>query len=317
MLQWLIAFFLIAAPWNVYCAISYPIEFNAEFGLIFSHLSGNVENWASPWDRLWFQHLPSALYEFWATSLVAALLLTFRAVQLKKWLWLFAPIWIAAVLIPFTLAISKTPTATLIAWPALTICIGFLIWRASQGYLVELLTALALFIAATFFTGKFVTIGIGVIEPGSVMRQAEWIIWHVAAGAGVAGIALLLFRDARIVRRRMLVAALVVASLATPAWRTLEQARRVAKQKATSVVTLLGGSLPSLPQNAVIFVTQRGNRERNEIMFDLDRTAYALPNDQKIAENEFKAVRLAGDEVWIFTGDSQSARLFRLEPSVN
>jgi 4-amino-4-deoxy-L-arabinose transferase-like glycosyltransferase len=303
LLGWVIAFLLVALPWNIYCAIRYPVEFTAEYGLILTHLSGDVENWAGPWDRLWFQHLPSALYLFWTTSLVGSIVLTFRAIQLKRWDWLFVPVWIAAVLIPFTLATSKTPSATLPAWPALMLGGAFLIWRACQGYVVEMAALVTLLVAMTFFAGEFITIGWGMTEPFALMRQAQWIAWHAVAGLCAAGIALAL-ADVRLARLRLVFVAIVLALLVTPTWRTWKLAAAV---KRIPQPPDLSGQLTRygahLPPNAVVFLTQPVARRRNEVMFYLDRTTYPLPDTPSATADAFKEAHDAGADIWVFDPD--------------
>jgi len=298
LLGWAIAFLVIVVPWNIYCAARFQTEFTAEYGLILTHLSADVENWASPWDRLWFQHLPGAMLLFWTTSLVGSVVLTFRAIQLRKWEWLFAPVWIVAVVIPFTLATSKTPTATLIAWPAFAMGAGFLIGRACRGYVVELAATITVLIAANFFTGKFISIGWGMTQPFEIMRQAQWIAWHVVAGLCVATLALL--RDVRLTRGRAAFVAIVLALLAVPTGRTVLLARSVAKvPQLPDVVSRVRDAARQLPPNAVLFIPSRESRRRNEIMFYLDRSAYVLPDDPKEAAQSFKDARDSGGEVWV------------------
>lgn len=301
-LGWLIALLLVAAPWNLYCALRYPVEFTTEFGLVLTHLSADVENWASPWDRLWFQHLPTALYLFWTASLVGSVVLTFRAIQLKRWEWLFVPVWIVAVLVPFTLATSKTPTATLIAWPALMIGAGFLIARACEGYVVELAALVTVLIATNFFAGKFITMGWGMTEPLAIMRQAQWIAYHVAAGLCVAAIALV--KDVKLRRGRWVIVPAVLALLILPTQRTIAPARLVAHlSPSRDVPSGLKAAGASLPPNAVIFLPKPAARLRNELMFYLDRSTYVLPDDPNETADLFKEAREAGGDVWVYDAE--------------
>lgn len=298
---WLIAFLVIALPWNLYCALRFPTEFTAEFGLILTHLSGDVENWASPWDRLWFQHLPSALYLFWTTSLVGSVVLTVRAIQLRRWEWLFVPLWMAAVVIPFTLATSKTPTATLPAWPAFMIAAAFLVCRACRGYVAEGATLVVLLIATIFFAGKFIMMGWGMTRPFEIMRQASWIAWHVVVALGVASIALVFARNVQLARGRAVAAALVVALLVWPTYKTVALSRLVTRMAPTEdVPSQIESRRAPLPTNAVILISSRAPRLRNQVMFYLDRSTYVLPADPAKASQMIHSVRQAGGDVWLF-----------------
>jgi 4-amino-4-deoxy-L-arabinose transferase-like glycosyltransferase len=283
---WIISFILIAAPWNIYCAIRFPTEFKAEYGLILTHLSGDVENWASPWDRLWFQHLPSALYLFWTISLVGTIVLVIRAIQLKKWEWLFAPVWAAAVLIPFTLATSKTPSATLPAWPALMIGGGFLIWRAGKGYVVEASTAIVLLVAMIFFRGQFIQKGIGETQAFEVVRQAMWIVWHLLAGLIAMGLSLA--HD----RRMQPSAAVTFVILILAGFGWLAKEVQLTSSRVSTVpsyriayVDLSNWIKGNLPEKAVIVVRDPiAKSYRNAIAFYSERPTYSYKQLDREAE---------------------------------
>jgi len=306
---WITAFLMIAAPWNIYCAIRFPTEFKAEFGLILSHVSENVENWASPWDRLWFQHLPSALYHFWTISLVGSIVLTIRAIQLRRWEWLFVPVWIASVLIPFTLATSKTPSATLIAWPALMIGAGFLISRAFQGYVVELATTITLLIAMIFFRGQLITKGWGLSEPFAVAREAQWIAWHIAIALTVTGASLAW--DKRLKDTSRFVLALAVAiGLGWLGWGALRIATKVWAMDGnqTSFAETGRWIQRNLPRNAVIIAdtlhpqnlhyVQNIHPHFNELGFYSGRTVYRVVRTFG-EEYEIRRIKSAHGEVYL------------------
>jgi len=297
-LYFLLAFMLVAAPWNIYCAIRFPTEFKAEYGLILTHLSGDVENWASPWDRVWFQHLPSALYLFWTLSLIGTIVLTIRAIQLKKWEWLFAPIWAAAVLIPFTLVTSKTPSATLPAWPALMIGAGFLIWRACQGYIVEASTTVTLLIAMIFFRGDFIQKGWGATAPFEIMNQASWILWHLLAGLVVLGISLAF--DKRLIRHWTFLTTFAVAiGLAYLTILTGKLSLRVQTlDKNLPMLADTGRWIDrNLPRDAVIVFGHLGvkfQRQEHALAFYADRTV--IPPGRTLAYPSEKRIYWVGEK---------------------
>ncbi len=120
------------APWVIYCLIRYPREFLWEHKRVIDHLNTNVENWGASWDRPLFEYMP-LFYPFFYAALFAVVLCLI-VIMLKRWELpeLFILAWGIGVIVPHTLAETKTPSATMIAVPALLICIAAVISRAWQ-----------------------------------------------------------------------------------------------------------------------------------------------------------------------------------------
>ena len=86
-------------------------------GYVWKHLYSNLEGWGAPWDRVVFDYL---IFDYGGLPpIIVAVIL-----QTKKW-WSgndfglkLIHAWAVGVVLPFTLATVKTPTATLIAMPA-------------------------------------------------------------------------------------------------------------------------------------------------------------------------------------------------------
>lgn len=297
LLAWVVGFVLIAAPWNIYIAIRFPTEFKAEHGLIIQHLSHNVENWASPWDRLWFQHLPGGMYLFWTTSLIGAIVLSIRAIQFKQWPWLLAPLWVASVLIPFTLATSKTPSATLIAWPGLMICAGSLIVRACRGFTFEFIAAITVLLLAVAWSGKFIQREWGMSKPFEIMFQAKWILWHLLISLTALGIALI-FARRRIERGWIaipvgLLAACLATRTAMTSWRVKDVVLR--QPSGAEVGRWIATQLPA---NAVIFVDERCLVRHTPLMFYANRSAIPLSGQGPTAQ-QLDTVRQNGGRPYL------------------
>lgn len=132
-LAMLIATILAAAPWTIWCLIHFRQEFLFEQFHVFSHLATNVENFAAPWDRLLADYLQRGLLEWYALAIVAVFLLSFDAVRSRDAKRLLIATWAWAVLLPHLSAASKTPTATLIGWPAAWLAIGTMASDAIRG----------------------------------------------------------------------------------------------------------------------------------------------------------------------------------------
>ena len=128
----LLAAIATVAPWVIYCLIFYRKEFLWEHKRVLDHLNTDVESWGASWDRPLFDYMP-LFYPVFYAALVAAVLclivVMFKRGQLAE---LFVLAWGIGVIVPHTLAETKTPSATMIAVPPLLICLAAVISRAWQ-----------------------------------------------------------------------------------------------------------------------------------------------------------------------------------------
>ena len=128
----LLAAIATVAPWTIYCLIYYRKEFLWEHKRVLDHLNTDIESWGASWDRPLFDYMP-LFYPMFYTALVAAVLCLI-VVMFKRWRLaeLFVLAWGIGVIVPHTLAQTKTPSATMIAVPPLLICLAAVISRAWQ-----------------------------------------------------------------------------------------------------------------------------------------------------------------------------------------
>ncbi len=128
----LLAAIATVAPWTIYCLIYYRKEFLWEHKRVLDHLNTDIESWGASWDRPLFDYMP-LFYPMFYTALVAAVLCLI-VVMFKRWrlVELFVLAWGIGVIVPHTLAQTKTPSATMIAVPSLLICLAAVISRAWQ-----------------------------------------------------------------------------------------------------------------------------------------------------------------------------------------
>ncbi|MEA2711311.1 MAG: hypothetical protein QOF78_3912, partial [Phycisphaerales bacterium] len=299
---------VVVAPWTIWCIVHFPREFSWEQLQVFRHLTHNVEQWAAPWDRLIFDFSLRIYLWFYPAVLVAAVLL-FRAAWREKnlALWLLLA-WGLGVLIPHTLATSKTPTATLIGWPPFLLLLGVMIVRAIDGDAWCLGGWLAATLLAAFAPGAIAQQGWGYPDPpafAAVMRQNIWVLWHMLlALAAAAMIAFLMRRNWLAGNRRTVL--VVVASLATIylggrmtwlAYRVTEA--NEALRERPSFAELGRAANASLPDNAVILLENRQKFEHVSAMFFIDRTVY--PTTPDTIEGTARAIRAAGGEPFLVT----------------
>ena len=164
-----------AAPWVIYCLIKYPREFLWEHKRVIDHLNTNVENWAASWDRPLFEYMP-LFYPFFYAALFAVVLCLI-VILLVRWELpeLYVLAWGIGVIVPHTLAETKTPSATMIAVPPLLICMAAVIsrsWRRKDWSYTSIWSSAMLSIAA-------ISIGSTLIHSG------KWISGKVS-GTGIA-----------------------------------------------------------------------------------------------------------------------------------
>ncbi len=125
------------APWTIYCLIRYPKEFIWEHKRVLDHLNTNVEGWGASWDRPLFEYMP--LFYPYIYAVIFAAMLCLLVVMFRHWRLpeLFVLAWGIGVILPHTLAETKTPSATMISVPALVMCLAAVISRAYQARYTE------------------------------------------------------------------------------------------------------------------------------------------------------------------------------------
>jgi 4-amino-4-deoxy-L-arabinose transferase len=179
-----------AAPWTIYSLVHYPREFWFEQRYVFAHINSGVENWGGPWDRVLFDYMILLYNVFYTPVLVAALGLFWNACSERSTsLWIVYA-WALGVLAPHLLAVTKTPSATLVALPALLLLLARLFSEGWAGSRWPLAVWTAITLVGLVFPGQIRICGHGYPDPpvfASVMRQSLWVIYHIAAAFGIAG----------------------------------------------------------------------------------------------------------------------------------
>ena len=139
---------LIAGPWTAFTAIQYPTEFKISTLVTFSHFTEDLQGWGAPWHKLLWDYSWQMYGGFYVLIVFAVILSakrTFgagiaRVLRLKGSTDITEPDfgllllygWGFGVLIPFLLATTKTPTATLIGMPAFLLILGNFIVRTTR-----------------------------------------------------------------------------------------------------------------------------------------------------------------------------------------
>ena len=121
----------VVLPWVAVMWAGYRSEFKRNVELWLSHLTGNIESWAAPWDRHLFDYLIHEIPWMYTLAIMALAYITMRAVRGQRGE-LFLTLWAWGVLIPFSCAVTKPESATLIALPALLLALSYFLTRALQ-----------------------------------------------------------------------------------------------------------------------------------------------------------------------------------------
>jgi hypothetical protein len=279
------------APWLLYCATAFPEEFAHEHAQVWRHLFSNVENWTAPWDRLAFDYLIAIYGVFYTPILVATFILLGQAGRRRHaGLWLTYA-WIFGVLAPHLFAVSKTPSATLLALPACFLLLGHFVAEAWRGERWPLAALVAIAAINVLFPAVIRNPGHGYPPTaafGGVMRQSLWVVGHVGGALGLAGV-LIIGRmiiakwhplSGTAVGRCVRTAALVF-STSVFAWlgmRTAEAAWRVTSANVYDPANVALGQFvrESLSDNAVLLCEELKAGEHVTTMFYADRTCYSL-----------------------------------------
>jgi 4-amino-4-deoxy-L-arabinose transferase-like glycosyltransferase len=316
---------LTIAPWTIYAALRWPSEFAAENLRILSHLNQNVESWAGPWDRVIFAYLLSAQYLFYTTALAATMVLLiplWRARHEDRRPWLVY-VWMLGVLVPFTLARSKTPSATLLAWPGMFLIVGALVSRATRGDALAAVTWLAatglMAIALARSAAPIPERSFGADAPAlTSFHEAPWVLWHVIAACAVGLIGAWIIRRARL--PGVVASTLVVIATLTSAWllgRTVWKSWRVTQIKppGPGYVAIGDYARQRLPANAVLLCDEQVKLERNTLMFRADRACYPLhPRDPSTWQQLAGDVARAGGRPYLVSPRSLPLRVLVTDP---
>jgi 4-amino-4-deoxy-L-arabinose transferase-like glycosyltransferase/DNA-directed RNA polymerase subunit RPC12/RpoP len=282
---------LTAAPWLVYCLVHYPLEFGHEQAQVWKHVTGDVEGWAAPWDRVAFDYLIAIYGVFYAPVLVAGVVLLGKALPERHTGLALVYAWGLGVVLPHLVVTTKTPSATVLAMPPLLLLLGCLVaeaWRGERRALAALTGVLAM---SFVFPAVIKNPGYGPPSPhvfAGVMRHSLWVVGQVAGALAVVAVVAV---AGRLSRRRLAaaagalgpalrVAALVFCACAL-AWQGIETVRaawRVTDRDVDDPSCEEVGEFArrSLPDNAVLLCEERRGDEHLTTMFYADRTCYAL-----------------------------------------
>ena len=313
----LLAAIATVAPWVIYCLIYYRKEFLWEHRRVLEHLNTDIESWGASWDRPLFDYMPLFYPVFYAALIAAVLCLI--VVMFKRWRLaeLFVLAWGIGVIVPHTLAQTKTPSATMIAVPPLLICLAAVISRAWQRrdwvytaiWVAGMLAITIISGGRTLVRGRDQFDGLKMIAP--FIQTNFWIVEQLigigvllAIFAGVYG--LVRHRNARRwiwlgLRTVALIIALFYAGrYVYAAYRVTERNSRVPLYEAS------GQRLQrEMPENACFFLDDERVGAHFDLMYYADRSTYQIYNQHMKEPRDFKSqakiARKAGAIPYLFS----------------
>ena len=306
-----------AAPWVIYCLIRYPNEFLWEHKRVLDHLNTDVESWGATWDRPVFDYMILFYPVFYAALLAAVLCLIVALFKNRRLTELFVLAWAIGVIVPHTLAETKTPSATMIAVPPLLVCLAAVISRAWQrnDWLYTAIWGSAM-LAITIIPGGRSLVGsrdqfdeLNAFAP--FVQTNFWIILQLI-GFGVllavfaGGYLLLRKRKAQewiwhgLRAMALIIAVFYACGYVNAAYRVTERNSQV------PLYETIGARLQrEMPKNACFFLDDERVGAHFDLMYYADRSTYQIFNKHMKAPRDYvsdaKKAREAGAMPYLFS----------------
>ncbi len=294
------AFFLAAlltvGPWLLWCVLRFPDQTQYVLSHQLLHLKSDVESWGAPWDRLLFDYLPLTLGLFWPLACVASIWSIVAAVRERDGRLLVISLWWWGALLPHLLATSKTPTGTLVGWPALVLLVGWMFARASQGHRLAIGAVVLSMISVSLWPMSMPSRGLGYppdYQFGDIARANIDVLHQIllcTLGLLLGAIAGLRIRRPRAIdsqpphlrsRFRVALGILMFIVLGDPLYKTIDLAWRTTDfRKPALAFPELRRAASDLPHNAAILTTNRSRSQHIIAMFWLRRSVYDIPPHQ-------------------------------------
>ncbi len=313
----LLAAIATVAPWTIYCLIYYRKEFLWEHKRVLDHLNTDIESWGASWDRPLFDYMP-LFYPVFYVALIAAVFCLI-VVMFKRWQLaeLFVLAWGIGVIVPHTLAQTKTPSATMIAVPPLLICFAAVISRAWQRrdwiytaiWMAGMLVIIIISGGRTLVQSRDQFDGLKRIAP--FIQTNFWIVEQLIG----FGILLAIFAGVYMLVRHRNVQRWIWLGLRTVALiialfyagRYVHTAYRVTERNSKVPLYEASGHRlqREMPENACFFLDDERVGAHFDLMYYADRSTYQIYNEHMKEPRDFKSqakiARKAGAIPYLFS----------------
>lgn len=311
------------APWATYCLIFHTKEYIWEHKRVIDHLNTNVENWAAAWDRPLFEYMPLFYPFFYAVIFGIVLFLIVLLIRRWRLPELFLLAWAIGVIVPHTLAQTKTPSATMIAVPPLLICLAFVIskawerrdWLYTGIWGSTMLSLVIIPFIASKYKGRYSFRNIIPIEgfKGFAPFAAKhiWIMEQLIGFSIIlAGILLIDYLIRRVDWNRWAWTGLRIIALVITvfyAGKYVQTAYNVTSRNVQTPLYVKSGKRIQqvLPDNACFFTDDERTGAHFDLMYYADRSTYQIKNvHMKTPRNyisQAKEVRSAGAIPYLYS----------------
>ena len=313
----LLAALATVAPWVIYCLIRYPQEFLWEHKRVLDHLNTDVESWGATWDRQLFDYMSLFYPLFYVAILAVVLCLIVVMFKRRRFAEFFILAWGIGVIVPHTFAQTKTPSATMIAVPALLICLAAVISRAwqRQDWIYTAIWGAAM-LAITLIPGGVTLVGSrdqfdGLKKVAPFVHANFWIIAQLIG----CGVLLALFAGGYLLIRRrtwqkwiwpglrtvaLIIALFYAGHYVHAAYQVTERNKRIPLYETS------GQRLQrELPENACFFLDDERPGAHLDVMYYADRSTYQIYNKDMKTPRDFKSqaktAREAGAIPYLFS----------------
>jgi 4-amino-4-deoxy-L-arabinose transferase-like glycosyltransferase len=279
---------LTVAPWAIYCLILYPDEYKYEHRRVFDHLNTDIESWGATWDRPLFDYMVWFYPVFYVAVLAAVCCLIWVMFKRRRLGEFFILAWAIGVIVPHTLATTKTPSATMIGVPPLLIAIALMIgyawrpgdWRYTAAWFASMLAITLVKGGKSLVAGRDQFDSMQKFAP--FVETNFWIIKQLAAFVVILAVLMGVYQGLRRFPWRQWVwqgfrlAALLLALFYAKGY--VNSAIQVTNRNADEpLYTALGERIQrELPQNACLFLDDPTVGSHFTLMYYADRSTYVI-----------------------------------------
>jgi 4-amino-4-deoxy-L-arabinose transferase-like glycosyltransferase len=270
------SFVLVAVPWTLYSALSWPKEFRANAKLVRDHLTTDLYPWGRPIDALWGELCNYELYPIPAVLvLLAAVWIAWRAWSSRRALDIALAVWIWSSSIVLSLTPSKVPAHAFGVVPAVLAAIVILAADCRRRPVLAA-ASLAAMLSGVVTQALPVLSRVREVVPASLPETrgqpglAEGLFLVALAAAGAELLRMLSTVPGRRGPRwpglalgwATIVGCVILLGLATPLARQLDRQLYLGGMGATSYAREVGLALNhEVPENSVLFIGTSRNPE--------------------------------------------------------
>lgn len=310
-------------PWVTYCLIFHTKEYIWEHKRVIDHLNTNVENWAAAWDRPLFEYMP--LFYPFLYAVIFAIVLCLIVVLIRRWRLpeLFLLAWAIGVIVPHTLAQTKTPSATMIAVPPLLICLAFVIskawekrdWLYTSIWGSAMISLVVITSIASKYKGKYSFRNILPIE--GIKGFAPFVAKHIWIVEQLIGFAIIFSGVVLIYHliskwgwsRWALTGLRIIALILTVfyAGKYIHTAYKVTSRNVQIPLYVISGERiqREFPENACFFTDDERTGAHFDLMYYADRSTYQINNVHRKVPRDYisqaKEARSAGAIPYLYS----------------